>query len=83
MVVQNKKISKEIFLAVIKQEWDDIENDVLVRCIDSMQDRVEACIDAEGGHTKYWSNNEKCSVGIYILYVKKKTSINNKLPALC
>src|SRR6185369_6708655 len=53
MVVQNKKISKEIFLAVIKQEWDDIENDVLVQCIDSMQDRVEACIDAEGGHTKY------------------------------
>jgi len=72
MVVQNKKISKEIFLTVIKQEWDDIENDVLVRCIDSMQDLGESCIDAEIVHTMYLSNNEKCSVGIYILYVKKK-----------
>jgi transposase len=53
MVAQKKKISKEIFLELIRKEWDDLENDVIVSCINSMPSRIQACIDAEGGHTKY------------------------------
>jgi transposase len=53
MVAEKKKISQELFLGVIREEWDAFENDVIVNCIDSMQNRIEACIEAEGGHTKY------------------------------
>jgi transposase len=53
MVAQKKKISKEIFCDLIRREWNDLENVVIVNCINSMQSRIKACIDAEGGHTKY------------------------------
>jgi hypothetical protein len=53
LVAKNKKISQEIFLTTIRQEWNDLDNDVLLRCIESMPNRIQACIDAEGGHTKY------------------------------
>ncbi|GES89422.1 IS630 family transposase [Rhizophagus clarus] len=38
---------------VEKKEWDDLDNNVIVNCINGMRSRIEACIDAEGGHTKY------------------------------
>lgn len=53
MVAKKKKISQDVFLAIIRREWDDIDNVVLLQCIDSMKDRIKACIDAEGGHTEY------------------------------
>jgi len=53
LVAKNKKISQEIFLTTIMQEWNDLDNSVLLRCIESMPNRIQACIDAEGGHTKY------------------------------
>lgn len=53
LVAKNKKISQEIFLTIIWQEWDDLDNNVLLRCIESMPNRIQACIDAQGGHTKY------------------------------
>ena len=53
MVAQKKSISKEIFFEVIKKEWDDLDKNVIVNCINSMPSRVQACIDANGGHTKY------------------------------
>jgi transposase len=53
LVAKNKKISQEIFLTIIRQEWDDLDNNVLLQCIESMPNRIQACIDAQGGHTKY------------------------------
>ena len=53
LVAKNKKISQEIFLTTIMQEWNDLDNSVLLQCIKSMPNQIQACIDAEGGHTKY------------------------------
>lgn len=53
LVAKKKNITCGIFLNTIRQEWDDIDNAVLLRCINSMPNRIQACIDAEGGHTKY------------------------------
>ncbi|GES85240.1 uncharacterized protein LOC111106029 [Rhizophagus clarus] len=36
-----------------RKEWDDLDNNVIVNCINSMRSRIEACIDAKGGHIKY------------------------------
>ena len=48
-----KKITCNIFLDIIQQEWEDLDDDVLLGCINSMPKWVQACIDAEGGHIKY------------------------------
>ena len=53
MVIKNKKISQEEFLDIVRQEWHDLDNNILLQCIDSMRDRIKACIDAEGGQTNY------------------------------
>ena len=53
LVVQKKNITQNVFFNIIKKEWDDLENDVIVNTIKSMQARIEACISMEGGHTKY------------------------------
>jgi len=53
MVIKNKKISQEEFLDIVRQEWHDLDNNILLQCIDSMRDRIKACIDAEGGQANY------------------------------
>ena len=53
MVIKNKKILQEEFIDIIRQEWHDLDNDILLRCINSIQDRIKACIKAEGGQTNY------------------------------
>jgi transposase len=53
MVAQKKSITNDVFFALIRKEWDDLDNNVIVNCINSMRSRIEACIDAEGGYTKY------------------------------
>ena len=53
MVAQKKKISNETFINVIREEWDNLDNSIIINCINSMQNRIQACIDANGGHTKY------------------------------
>ena len=53
LVAKNKKISQEIFLTTIMQEWNNLDNSMLLQCIESMPNQIQACIDAEGGHTKY------------------------------
>jgi len=68
MVIKNKKISQEEFLNIVRQEWHDFDNNILLQCIDSMRDWVKACIDAEGGQTNYWSNNKICSIGVGLLF---------------
>ena len=53
MVAKKKKITCDVFLNTIRQEWDDLDDAMLLRCIESMPSQVKACINAEGGHTKY------------------------------
>src|SRR6185312_3910082 len=53
MVAKKKKISQPVFLNLISEEWDGLEKDVIVNNISSMKNRVQACIEAEGCHTKY------------------------------
>ena len=35
------------------QEWNNISNVVIRRYVMSMQDRLAACINSRGGHTRY------------------------------
>ena len=53
MIVQKKRITQSVFLTLIQEEWDGLENLVIINSINSMQKRIQACIDAEGGHTEY------------------------------
>ena len=53
MIAQKKKVSKNNFISIIREEWEGIDKKVIVNSINSMQNRVQACIDAEGAHTKY------------------------------
>ena len=46
-------ISPAAFITLVKEEWENISDEVVLTCITSMPDRIQACIDAEGGHTKY------------------------------
>lgn len=38
---------------IIKEEWDQIDREVIVKIISTMHKRCLACIKARGGHTKY------------------------------
>ena len=55
MVAKEKKVSQAVFIALVEEEWQNISDEVVLTCITSisMPDRIQACIDAEGGHTKY------------------------------
>jgi transposase len=53
MVAQKKKISQDIFVAVVREEWEKIPEEVLLSSIGNMRERLQACIAAGGGHTKY------------------------------
>ena len=53
IVARKKKISQDTSMTVVREEWDNISQDVLLSTIGSMKKHLQACIDAEGGHTKY------------------------------
>ena len=53
MIAQKKTVSKNKFINIIKEEWEGIEKSVIVNSINSMQNRIQECIDAEGAHTKF------------------------------
>jgi hypothetical protein len=53
MVAQKRNVSQAIFIALVKEQWENISDEIVLKCITSMPDRVQACIDADGGHTKY------------------------------
>src|SRR6185312_4707212 len=55
MVAKKKKVSQAVFIALVEEEWQNISDEVVLMCITSMPDHIQACIDAEGGHTKYWN----------------------------
>ena len=53
MVARKEKVAQDVFIAVVKKEWDEIPIAAILTSIKSMPERVQACINAEGGHTKY------------------------------
>jgi len=53
MVAKKEKISEDIFINVIKEEWEKFPDSTVVSTIRSMKKRLSACIEAEGSHTKY------------------------------
>ena len=53
MVAKKIKISQADFITLVEEEWENISDEIVLRCITSMPNRIQACIDAEGGHTKY------------------------------
>jgi transposase len=53
MVAQKKNVSRDVFVSLVEEGWKRIGDDVILSCIRSMSDRIQACIEAEGGHTKY------------------------------
>jgi hypothetical protein len=53
MVAQKMSISQAIFASLVEEEWKSIGDDVVLRCIGSMSDRIQECINAEGGYTDY------------------------------
>jgi hypothetical protein len=54
MVAKKKrKVSQAVFIALVEEEWQNISDEVVLTCITSMPDHIQACIEAEGGHTEY------------------------------
>ena len=53
MVAKEKTVSQAVFIALVEEEWQNVSDEVVLTCITSMPDRIQACIDAEGGYTKY------------------------------
>ena len=53
MIAQKKKVSKDNFISIIREKWERIDKTVIANSINSMQNRVQACIDAGEAHTKY------------------------------
>jgi len=53
MVAQKKSVAKEVFIALVKEEWENIPDALILNSISSMPKHIQACIDTEGGHTKY------------------------------
>ncbi|CAH1765531.1 10560_t:CDS:2 [Entrophospora sp. SA101] len=47
-----EKHVKKMIAEKKREEWEGIEKNFIVNSIGSMQNRVQACIDAEGAHTK-------------------------------
>ena len=53
MVARKEKVSQDVFVEVVEEEWEKIPMAAILSSMKSMPARVQACIDAEGGHTKY------------------------------
>ena len=53
IVAKKRKVSQAVFIALVEEEWQNISDEVVLTCITSMPDRIQACIEAEGGHTEY------------------------------
>ena len=53
MIAKKESVSEEVFRSIVEDEWMNIPDQILLTNIYSMSSRVQACIEAEGGHTKY------------------------------
>lgn len=48
----SKRTNKEVFFRELKKVWDDIDEDITSKFVQSMPRRLEAVIKAKGGATK-------------------------------
>ena len=53
IVATKKNVSKEVFVALVEKEWENLPLEVITNNICSMSNRIKACIEMEGGHTVY------------------------------
>ena len=51
--VTNKERQKEILCDTLPQAWNDIRASIIDKCVESMPDRIQAVINANGWQTKY------------------------------
>lgn len=59
-VLDQKLISKPVYSIAaltdrLQHEWDEIDQQLCLRLIDSMPDRIKKCLAADGGH--FWCLN--------------------------
>lgn len=52
-VADRKPTNTASLKTVITEEWDNIDQSVIKRLVESMPRRIQAVIAAKGGHTKY------------------------------
>ena len=53
LLQQKKNVLKEVFIALVEKEWENLLLEVITNNICSMSNRIKACIEMEGGHTMY------------------------------
>lgn len=42
--------SVKLLKKAVKKAWDEMPDELVKRVVDSWPDRLQACVDAEGGH---------------------------------
>ena len=50
IVATKKNVSKEVFIALVEKEWENLPSEVITNNICSMSNRIKACIKMEGGY---------------------------------
>ena len=53
LVVEKKSITVDIFIDVIKKEWEEIEPEILLNLVRSMPKRLEQIIEGNGNKLSY------------------------------
>ena len=70
-LITNNKIQKERLCEVLPRAWEQILVETIEACLNSMKSRLQAVIDAEGWHTKYWQKT------IYLKWKGKVSAIQS------
>jgi len=48
-----EKLSYDALRLKLKEAWEQVDEDFLLRLIESMPARIQRVIEAQGGHTRY------------------------------
>ena len=59
---QHTPRNKDQLWEIVKDEWYQISTEVTKKLVESMQRRLQAVIDAKGGHTRYWTHFSSLSI---------------------
>lgn len=51
--IKNKDAQRERLIEVLPKAWQEIPQETVQECLDSMRSRLQAVIDADGWHTRY------------------------------
>ena len=52
-LITNKERQKEVLIDTLPQAWEDIKENTIEHCVESMQARINAVIAAQGWQTRY------------------------------